>query len=238
MVVKKSEKTEQEQKDRVFGYSSFAGTDTTGLNFRPQIFFDAPDDSGGGGDDNNDDKPDNNNNDNNSNDNDTPDIEALKAEWEKEKKKELDSYRTEVGHLKKEIKEMKEKGMSEEEKLDARAKELQEKEQELRVKELNAHKSQQIAEQELDKSLADYIKVNAEKSEDDITEDITALKTAVDGIVQKRIEQLQESGSVLNGFNMSKKKKDNSKGSIGKELANYNNNNNKGAAEAQDNYFK
>lgn len=192
--------------------------------------------SGDGGDNNNnggDGSGDNNNGDNNN----KPDIEAIKKELEKQHNKELDRYRNDIGQLKKELKKLQEKEMSEEEKLEAEKAELEKEKKALLVDKLDAHKSQQIAEQELDKRLADYIKINAEKSKDDITDDIKILKTAVDAIVQERIEELQESGSVLNGFNFNSGSKNKGKGSIGEQLAKFNNENNKGAAEAQGHYF-
>lgn len=204
--------------------------------FRPKVFF-YPDTGTGGGVGDTDSAEDsqandNNTDDNRQSDNQQDDIATKIAELEKKHKKELDQYRNQVGQLKKQLKELQEKGMSEEEKLAQKAKEFEEKERELRLKELEAHKAKEIAEQGLDKRLADYIKLNAESTEDDISEDIQKLKTAIEAIVQERIEKLQESGTVFAGFGGDKKK---GSGSIGELLAKLDKD--QKATDAQQNYF-
>lgn len=200
----------------------------------------APDGGSGGVGDNDDD----NTGDDNTNDDDL-EIEKLKEEvkkLEKEHKKELDRYRNDNGKLKKQLKELEEKGMSEEEKLQAREKELLEKEQVLRVKELEAFKAQKVAELGLDKRLGEGIKIdqmylaNEAMSEEDIEKTIQDLKTVQDAIAEEVVNDLQQKGTILNGFGGQKTNQNNG-GSFGQKLAGFDKENNKGASEAQENYF-
>ncbi|MCG8514553.1 MAG: hypothetical protein MI740_10455 [Halanaerobiales bacterium] len=203
------------------------------------IYFDADGGGSGGGGGGDDDLPDPPTTDDDiDDDNNDLTLEELK----KEHKKELDRYRNEVGKLKKQLKTAEEKGMSEEEKLEAQRKDLEKKEKQLKVKELIAYKAQKVAEMELDKRLAEGIKVeqlhlsNPELSEADIDTAIQELKTVQDAMKEEVINELQENGTVLNGFG-GEKDKNSGKDLLGKKLAEFDNKNNKGAIDAQDHYF-
>lgn len=141
--------------------------------------------------------------------------EKLQAKIERIKednKKDLDRYRNKVGKLEKKLKKMEQETMSEEEKLEAREKEVKEKEKKVRRKELSAHKAEKVAENELNKELAEFIdieqmhQVNPELTESDVEERIESMKAAQDAIKDAVIKELQNGGSILDGINNKSKK--------------------------------
>jgi hypothetical protein len=161
-------------------------------------------------------------------------VEQMKTEHQKE----LDKYRNEKGHLKKELEKLKQEGMSEEEKLEQERQQLEEEKRQLKVDRLNAHKAAQVAEQGLDKRLAEYIDVDAEMSREQVTSAIEDLKNVQSAMREEIINELRENGSVINSGGNRDNGGQNKKSSFGKELAEKNSKNTTSAAEGQKHYFK
>ena len=174
--------------------------------------------------------------DNTGGDEDSPTPEDLQSqlnELKTEHQKELDRYRNQVGTLKKKNKKLEQQSMTEEEKLEARERELAEKEQELQLKELDAHRKGQIAEQGLDKRLAEFIQVDAQMSEEDIVGQVEALKNIQTALRDEVIEEMKQNGTVISTGN----RKNNKGGSIGAQLAKDKTKAQTGAIKGQKHYF-
>lgn len=155
-----------------------------------------------------------------------------------EHQKELDKYRNEKGHLKKELEKLKQEGMSEEEKLEQERQQLEEEKRQLKVDRLDAHKAAQVAEQGLDKRLAEYIDVDAEMSREQVTSAIEELKNVQSAMREEIINELRENGSVINSGGNRDNGGQNKKSSFGKELAQKTSKSTTSAAEGQKHYFK
>ena len=130
-------------------------------------------------------------------------LEVLQAQitaMQREHQRELDRYRNEVGKLKKQLEEMRQRGMSEEEKLAAKQQELEQKEKELKVKQLEAHANSFAAKKGLDMRFLKYINILPDMSEQDIEAAVLEIKSLQDALKDEVVKELQKGGTVLNSF--------------------------------------
>jgi preprotein translocase subunit SecD len=116
---------------------------------------------------------------------------------EQKHQSELDKYRNEAGHLRKEMEKIKQKGMSEEDKLEQQQKKLEEREKELQVKELETTRAAKVAEVGLDERLVTYLDVDHEMSESEVEKAVDELDTTVKAVIKDEIQKLKESGSIV-----------------------------------------